>query len=244
MPKEMPMKIAIAAISLMVLAAPAIAGRAEEDAALAAANRDHENRPGMEFDALAASHGRAARHGEVLTLALTRGAPVVLTSNRAACADDDVANCERFTLVADLKSRHTYLVAKSGYEGCADQLLIDDRSGRQTVFGAIPVFSPDGHRLLVQNECEADDHDNHFEIWRRRGDGWALEWAYTDKQAYAADPTLEGPYHTDVTAWVRSHITLAFSTPEGSRHPARAWTGTLAHDRGGWQLHANPPRPK
>jgi len=178
-----------------------------------------------------------------LTLSLTHGSPVVLTGNSAAC-NDGPGNCLRFELAADLPTRHAYLVAKSGYEGCADLLLIDDRSGRQTTFGAAPVFSPDSQRLLIQNECEADDHDNHFEIWRRRGDGWALEWAYTDKQAYAADPILEGPYHTEVTAWVGSRVTLAFSTREGSRDHGRAWTGTLEHDSEGWKLLASPPPSK
>jgi hypothetical protein len=71
-----------------------------------------------------------------------------------------------------------------------------------------------------------------------------LEWAYTDKQAYAADPILEGPYHTEVTAWVGSRVTLAFSTREGSRDHGRAWTGTLEHDSEGWKLLASPPPSK
>ena len=229
-------------VALVMCALPALADRVSDDATLAAARREHENRPGMEADALAASHGRAERHGNILTLALSRGTPVALTSNSAACANDDAVNCERFTLVADLKSRHAYLVAKSGYEGCADNLLIDDRSGRQTMFGDVPVFSPDDQRLLIQNECEADEHHNHFEIWRRQGDVWILEWAYTDREAYAADPALKSVYHTDGVDWRDDRITLAFSTHEMLGAPARHWTGTLTRMPDGWHLWASPPK--
>lgn len=209
---------------------------------LAKARRDYLNNPAMEKEALAASNGRATRRGATLLLQRAGHKPVQRSDNKPACDDEgsrfDAAQCTRFTLVADLPARNAYLVARSGYEGCADLLLIDDRSGRETVFADVPVFSPDGQRLLIQNECEADGSasDNHLEIWRRQNGGWVLEWRYTDAEAYAADPTLKRLFRSNVVAWQGDHIVLTFINTETAQH----WTGTLDRQSGRWILAAGP----
>lgn len=230
---------AMAAIWLL-LASPVLADRTSEDAALAAARREYLNRPGMEADALAAAHGRAVRKGDGLSLNLANRPTVTLADNGAACADDNAVDCVRFTLVADLPSRHAYLVAKSYYEGCADLLLIDDRSGRQSTLADVPVFSPDGERLLIQNECEADGSasDNHLEIWRRQRDGWILEWAYTDQQAYAADKSLQNVFLSNVVSWQNDRITMTFIDRAYGEVPERRWLGALSRIHGRWVLKA------
>ena len=232
------MRIAILAV-LVVLSTPAFADRASEDGLLARARSTYLNDPAMEKNALAASQGRATRNGEALLLRLAGSKPLRLASNTPPCADTidlPVDACLQYSLVADLPSRHAYLVAKSGYEGCADLLLIDDRSGRRTNFADVPVFSPDGERLLIQNECEADGSasNNHLEIWRRQSDRWVLEWAYTDEQAYAADPALKSIFRSHVLSWQGDRIALTFSDSDLARH----WSGTLTRRDGHWVLQA------
>lgn len=232
------MRLASFAVVLL-LTAPACADRASEDALLAKARSTYLNDPAMEKAAIAASPKRATRTGATLRLERI-GRPLTLTDTRAACDDDsprfDAGTCARYDLVADLRTRHAYLVVKGGYEGCGDLLLIDDRSGRQTLFADVPTFSPDGERLLIQNECEAEGSasDNHLEIWRRQADGWVLEWAYTDEAAYAADPDLKRIFHSTVVAWQGDRIVLAFSDSDAGRH----WTGSLTRIEGRWVLKA------
>ena len=207
---------------------------------LAKARSDSLNNPAMEKAALAASHGRATRRGATLLLQRAGHQPKHRTDNRPACSDlgpqFDASECTRYTLVADLPTRGTYLVARTGYEGCADLLLIDDHSGHESVFAEVPVFSPDGRRLLIQNECEADGSasENHLEIWRRQNDGWVLEWRYTDAEAYAADPTLKNVFHSNVVAWQEGRIALSFTDADS----ARRWSGTLERQNGQWVLKA------
>lgn len=228
---------------LLLLTAPAFADRASEDALLAKARSTYLNDPAMEKNALAASQGRASRQGEVLTLTRATGKPVTLRNHLKPCdgiSEEPVGDCLRFNLVADLPSRHAYVVAKAGYEGCAELLLVDDRKGRQTTFADVPVFSPDDERLLIQNECEMDGSvsENHFEIWKRAGDGWALEWFYTTEQAMAADKTLKTMFSSNVVSWRGNRIDLTLSAPAYGQSEARHWTGTLTRIHGRWVLKA------
>lgn len=236
------LRTAVLAVLAVLLSAPsALADAKSEDAAIAAARRHHLNQRGMETEALKAAAGKAARQGERLILTLAgAGKPQIFADNRKACSDDNAADCARYRLVAALPSRHAFLVSKSVYEGCADLILVDDRSGRRTTLSEVPVFSPDGERLLVQNDCEmgggADEH--HLEIWKRAGDGWKLEWSYTDDQAMAAEPKLMNLFHSQVASWDGDRITLRFTATIDGFASDQHWTGTLTRTPKGWRLEA------
>jgi hypothetical protein len=238
------MNLRAAMCATFLFAVPASANRASEDAALARARTGYLNSRSMEADAIAVARGRVIRSHAVLTLALAERKPLRLINTKRACSDSDpqfdASGCTRYELVAALPTRRAYLVAKGGYEGCADLLLIDDRSGRQSALAEVPVFSPDGERLLIQNECEADRSasDNHLEIWRRQRDGWVLEWAYTDQQAYAADKSLQNIFLSNVVSWQDDRITMTFIDRTHDKVPERRWPGTLSRVHGRWVLNA------
>jgi hypothetical protein len=225
---------------LLLLTAPAFADRASEDALLTKARGNTVRAPAIEKAALAAAAGRVERNGDVLTLHFLNRTTQRLTDHRKACEDTDpkqpIDDCLIYQLSADLPSRHAIVVTKNLYEGCGEALVFDDRSGRSTKFADVPVFSPDGQRLLIQNDCEADGSasDNHLEIWKRAGDGWVLEWAYTDQQAFAADKALKNVFHSEVLAWSGDEITMRFIDRGDERH----WTGTLTRIKGRWVLKA------
>lgn len=205
----------------------------DEQTLLAIARNDRIGVDEAETAALQGAHGMAYRRGKTLFVTLSRGKKKAFADYDATC-EKDPNNCHRYRLSAVLPRRHAYLLSESYYEGCPDYLLVDDRSGRSVKLGAVPVFSPDGQRVLVQNECVADGHDNHFEVWVRKGTGWRREWAYTDRQAYDADPKLQAPYHTDVVSWHGDTIDLRFETQ--MEEPQRQWVGRIVRTRGGWEL--------
>jgi uncharacterized protein with WD repeat len=152
--------------------------------------------------------------------------------------------CDLIVLMAYLRTRHFYLVAEAHYEG-ASFYLIDDRSGRKTVIGAPPVFSPDGQHFLVQNDNMTNEHDNNLEIWRLQGDTAAIEWSHSLAEAKKEVP---GPvlYHTEVADWRGDRIRLAF---QAGRHletgnqiiADREWSGSLTKMSDGWHLQADWP---
>jgi hypothetical protein len=229
---------------LLLLTAPAFADGASEDALLARARANTVRAPVVEKAALAAAAGRAERSGDMLMLHVLNHTTLLLEDNRKACDGTDpklpVDACLIYQLSADLTSRHAIVVTKNFYEGCGEALVFDDHHGRPTTFADVPVFSPDGQRLLIQNECEADEpaSGNHLEIWKRAGEGWMLEWAYTDREAYAADNTLKNVFRSSVNSWRGDRIALTFSVPAFAQANERHWTGTLTRVKGRWVLQA------
>jgi len=214
--------------------------RSQEDAWLSKAYEKYSNYD-TEADVLPFTRGRVERNGDILTLILADGGNVKLGSNRNGCEGDDEhpsEECELFQLVADLPSRHFYLVVTAYYEG-ADYFLIDDRTGRKTRIGAVPIFSPDGKHFLVQDDNVAWDHENNLEIWRRENDGATLEWANSIQQAQVetSDSML---YHTSVTKWDGNQISLSFSNNVGDRSET-TWTGNITKAPTGWRLCADWP---
>lgn len=228
---------------LLLLTAPAFADRTSEDALLTQARTNTIRAPAVEKAALAAAAGRVDRNGDVLTLHFLNHTTLRLRDHRKACEDTDpkmpIDDCLIYQLSADLPSRHAIVVTKNLYEGCGEALVFDDRTGRQTRFADVPVFSPDGKRLLIQNDCEADGSasDNHLEIWKRTGSGWVLEWAYTDREAYAADKALTNVFHSTVASWQGDRIAMTFSAAALAQTNER-WSGTLTRIDGRWVLKA------
>lgn len=211
-----------------------------ENAVLATAYRNGAN--GAET---LPSFGRAVRSNGDLTFKLANGKSLTLQDDNRGCSGDDnnpVELCHRFTMLADLPSRHFFLVVEGYYEG-ADFFLIDDRTGRETQIDAVPIFSPNGEYFLVQDDNEASEHENNLEIWRREGDGAVLEWAHSISQAIQETP--QGLlYHTEVISWTGDEIALQFSIGAYAQRPALKWTGSLKRQSDGWHLTAAWPKSK
>ena len=184
--------------------------------------------------------GRAIPDGEGLSLVLTSGRHVRMTNNTRGCPRDehglDDGNCYRYSLVADLPDQHAFIVAEDYYEG-ESLLLVDDRTGRQTGLDGMPVFSPDGARFFINDDDEANDHDNNIEIWRRDGDAATIEWSHPVKQVHVEAPALKDIYHVSVSDWSKpERISLAFSSGR------RDWDGHLTLGAKGWALDADWPK--
>ena len=184
--------------------------------------------------------GRAVPDGAGLTLVLVSGRHLRMTNDTRGCPQDehglDDGHCYRYGLVQDLPDQHAFIVREAYYEGDS-LLLIDDRTGRQTALDGMPVFSPDGTRFFVNDDDEANDHDNNLEVWRRDGDVAVLEWAHPVKQVQVEAPALKEVYHAEVADWSPGNvITLDFS---GER---RDWSGHLTQGPKGWALTADWPK--
>jgi len=194
---------------------------------------------------IANSHSRARRDGDNLTLTFANGHTMTLHNDNKGC-EDGPDHCDSYMLAAEVPQFHWFLVFEAFYEG-GNFYLIDDRSGRKTRIPYWPVFSPDGQRILIQNDDEVSDHDNNLEIWRRDGDGAVLEWSHSVKQANAELPSLFGFYYTSVANWRGDRIDLAlsstaqFDVKTKKVMPAQNWTGMLIHENGEWKLQADWP---
>ncbi len=184
--------------------------------------------------------GRATPDGAGLSLVLTSGRHLRMVNNTRGCPRGDQGlddgNCYRYVLLGDLPEQHAFIVGEDYYEG-ESLFLVDDRTGRQTGIDGIPVFSPDGSRFFINDDDEANDHDNNIEIWRRDGDGAVIEWAHPWKQVYVEAPALKEIYHVSVSDWSKPEtISLAFSSGR------RDWDGHLTLGAKGWTLDADWPK--
>src|SRR5665213_2775229 len=161
-----------------LLASPTV-GQTEASQ-LSAAARSEAAEKLIPADALKAAirSGRAIPNEHGVTIVLASGKHVDFQDKRIGCPSGagqlNDADCQHFVLAADLPSKHFFLIRRKGYEGGA-YFLVDDHTGRRTEIDAVPVFSPDGRRFLVQNDNVATDHENNLEIWRREGDRAAIE---------------------------------------------------------------------
>jgi hypothetical protein len=184
--------------------------------------------PALEQQVLAAARGRAERQGNQLTLVLLDGRRIEFQS----CPSTPFGpprNClAEFYLVADLPSRHAYIVCAAHGDRC-DVGVIDDRSGRASVLPSIPYFSPDGTELVAVDNGDVFP-DPAIQIWRAESDGWTIEWG----RNVADDPVK---HETFLTRWTdRNHIVLEF------RSAKHKWPALLKRDQSGWQLTTKWPK--
>jgi len=155
-----------------------------------------------------------------------------LKSESAKCADDDAAHCVVYALVADLPTRHAYLVNEGFYEG-GNFLLIDDRIGRQTVLPGLPMFSPDSQELLTIDNCVAYGSDLDLQIWKRSGDRFVEEWSHR---------TFSDQISEELVRWSsRDRLSLKFSTTELTGKPPVHWLGALVRHGKAWRLEMKLP---
>ena len=185
----------------------------------------------LEPGVIAASHGRAKRDGANLTLAIGHGASLTLTDDKSGCEPPkfDYAKCFSFTLVADLPSRHAYIVADRYEEGGKAE-LIDDRTGTRAVFSQIPRFSPDGSLLLVLSNSDAGD-GGLIQLWRRQDERIVKEWEMPEDEAKRV-----GYYQTVLVGWQHDGVQLDLTNPQMNGTPETHHPATLARGKSGWQL--------
>ena len=216
------------ALAAALLPTFAWASRQTEDARLRAALRGHvEN---SEAVALADSGGHARRAGDVLIVKPSKAAEVRFRSAPKRCIDDDVQHCVIYTLVAYLPSRHAYLVDKSLYEG-GNGILIDDRTGRETVLPGIPLFSPDSNEVVSTPDCFHYQCRYDLEIWKRTGDHFVFEWGH------AAFPSID-EVSIDLDRWDEpDRITASLSGDEAEA----SGKAMIVRKGGRWRMDAKMP---
>jgi hypothetical protein len=236
----------IIAVLLAAAASPTSvwASRQTEDVRLRTELMRPAPRANPEPGALAESKGKARRNGNVLISRTHRAGDIRLRSHDKACTDENAPGpCVWYRLVADLPSRHAYVVEQGLYED-GHTLLIDDRTGRRTILPGTPLFSPDSQELIaaacnIQSVC---DHD--LEIWKRSGDRFVFEWGH--------DPVdLQELASIDMERWDEpDRVTVDFSTL-GYFPPPGHWQAVITRQGGQWRLDANipphllaPPEPK
>jgi hypothetical protein len=210
------------------------AERQVEDAQLSAAfsvEDETSKTVALEPGVVAASHGRAKRDGANLILKIAHGPSLTLTDDNSGCEPPkfDYGKCFRFTLIADLPSRHAYIVADSYYEGGKAE-LIDDRTGTRTLFSQIPRFSPDGSLLLIFSNSDAGD-GGLIQLWRREGGRIAKEWEISQDEAKRV-----GYYETALIGWPQDGVQLDLTNPEMNGKPETHHPATLARSKSGWAL--------
>src|ERR1700761_4264777 len=157
----MPSLKAVVLLITLAAAPAAYADRQAEDAQLSsalAAEYDPQKMVSLEPGVIAASGARSKRDGATLTLNVAQGPAVKLANDESGCEppNADRTRCYSFSLLADLPSRHAFLVAQSYDEG-GKIVMVDDRTGMRTDFTELPRFSPDGTMLLIISEDEDRD---------------------------------------------------------------------------------------
>ncbi len=218
----------------LIVVQVAHASRMEEDAQLTAAlTAEYETNKmvALEPGVIDASQGRAKRDGANLTLKVVHGPAVTLTDDKSGCEAPgtiDEKKCYSFTLVADLPSRHAFIVSENFYEG-GNILLIDARTGARAEFSKVPRFSPNGSLLLVISNSEASD-DPRIQLWSRKGNRITKEWEVPDAVA---------DQQTEFVTWNDSGIQLDLWHPAFDKEPERHRLATLARGKSGWELTFN-----
>jgi hypothetical protein len=210
-----------------------------------AIDSDYRNLERNEAALLANSHGRARRSGDDLILTYANGQSRTFHNDNKGC-EYGPDHCDGFVLAADLPQFHWFLVFEELYEG-GRLMLYNDQAGLPTELLYFPVFSPDGQRILIQNDDVSDDFPgDNLEIWRRESNRMEREWSANPDESDTGVPR-EMPYHSEVQNWQGDRITLTLSSPgtynvqTRTSLPDRKWTATLIRQADGWHLNARAP---
>ncbi len=109
---------------------------------------------------------RVQRRGQNLNLQVLDAANITLANN-TACPPEGRSedNCVQYYFLADLPTRHAFLVARN-VDSVVDFLLIDDRSGRRVTLRGIPRYSDVSQVFIVMN-CGGPARGNALELYRR-----------------------------------------------------------------------------
>jgi hypothetical protein len=211
--------------------APPAFDRAAEDRelkTLAAHTDDTRGLQKLESDVIVHSGQRAIRKKDSLVLALLAGAPVALTTQHN-CAHPTAESCVSYALVADLPSRHAYVVARNYFEG-GDFLMIDDRTGKRVPLDGALFFSPDDQMFAtVCNDVEFDCAD--VEIWDRTADGAVSVFKHRKS----------GDYEIAFVDWTQGGIELELRSYAEAGRPARRWKALLHRTGSTWRFEEIKP---
>jgi hypothetical protein len=220
-------------LAAALLPGAAWASRQTEDARLRIELRPPTSERGNpEPAAVAESGGRARRQGNVLILKISGRVPLRLRSESGRCVDDD--SCIEYRLVADLPSRHAYLVDTRYPEG-GGSILIDDRTGWRTILPGTPLFSPDSQELIaVDNGCLVNGCAHDIEIWKRSGDHFVFEWGR------APDSIKEYPA-INLDRWDHPNSVTASYSTRGFYPPAARWEAVMIRENGRWRMDEKVP---
>lgn len=181
-----------------------------------------------EAPAIAASHGRAARHGDSLVLTLTDGRTLVLTDDvscgQVACPQEIFRSYDYVGASPDGR----YQVVEEHWREANAALLIDSRKGGVSVLLGLPKFSPDGTRAIASVTDLEWTAPRRLEVWSLTGTKPSIEFSLSAKEQ---DDTV-----FEVTSWNDAdHVQLRRGPwASGQRSPAM-----LAHDGSGWHLAAD-----
>ena len=236
------------ALAVLTVAAATAAGAAPGPDFIAVGGNSTKEMRVAEAGLIAASHGRAGRRGDDLTLHFANGLSRTFRNNDRGCADGGPDACDAFILIGDLPAFHWFVLFEALYEGGRFHLF-DDRDGLPTEIPYWPTFSPDGTRLLIQNDDVSGFFEgDRLEIWRRDGYGMKREWIANPDETDTGVVT-DSFQHTKLLAWTKDQIALEFrvdeglNTKTGQRTPEQHWTGTIKLGPGGWILNARAPKP-
>lgn len=126
---------------------------------------------------IAAAKGAASRDGSRLTLRFRSGATRIFEDAPACEIEEEQARCVAYVLNGYHPEWHLFRVAIHFYEG-GDDILIDDRTGDETVIDGFAQFSSSGNHI-VEILAGPDGYDASgpaVQIWRRRGSRFVVEW--------------------------------------------------------------------
>jgi hypothetical protein len=84
-------------------------------------------------------------------------------------------HCVHYFLVDFQPGEEMFILRQDFYEG-GQALLIDRRTGKQTVLDALPYVSPNGTRYFVFDDDFENSTEWPMQIWRRTSTGVTLEW--------------------------------------------------------------------
>ncbi len=210
------------------LALPAPPPAAEPDESLSEWLTDITNgRNQGEAPLIAASHGKAARQGTQLKLALSDGHNLILTDDlvcgQVACPQQIFRSYD----YAGLSPDGRFHVVEEHWNEANAAILVDTRSGGVSFLLGVPKFAPNGQRAVASVTDLAWSAPRRLEVWSLSGAAPGIEFSLSAKDE---DDTVY-----EVLGWSDSdHVRLRRGPwAAEQRNPAM-----LAHDGGGWHLEA------
>jgi hypothetical protein len=230
--------IVVGVLLIAVNAPPSRADGAREDEQLnaaAAVQYESADLAPLEKLVLKTVRGRAAREGDLLTLYFGDGSDLVLRDS-SRCTAEDISNdtCVGYNLVADLPSRHAFVVVAGHYKG-GEVWLIDARTGRKTVLPAIPQFGPDDREFITLDNGFAYGEPG-ITLWRWRDGTGEVIW----RHGVELDPI----YHeTTLVHWREPDaIDLDLSVAASVENPETHWPAVARRSPEGWRLESKWPK--
>jgi hypothetical protein len=181
----------------------------------------HEGAP-VEKPCLNELKKAAKRDGSVLTLKLDDGKTKTIRDSKGCNDPAQEASCISYRLVGYIGDK-LFIVAVEPYE-CGSILLINRRTGKETVLLGWPILSPNKKRLIVTASSVAGECNPAYAvaIFSLANDLPQLEW-------HSAPPAEIGDYEYD--GWDGDNRVLLRTETDGNYRTAH-----LALTAEGWKL--------